>query len=554
MKYLIGITLNGLLFCLLFCGESPGRGFGGSRGRGGYGGGGGGWGGGGERRSSFGGGGDRSGGFGGGDRSGGGEGRSGGAGGRDESSARSGGGSGERDGSSARSGGGSQSGSHPPSSSSGWHGGGASSAKGQSGEASQGGSHAAAANQAEAYGQSGSSPSSSSHYSGSQATNNYSGWRGSSASSSYSHSGETANGGTYAAEGKQTEASGRYGNTTAVNAQNNYVTTGGGNSYYGSTTQGGAYGRYGNTTAVNAHNTNVTTGGGNSYYGSSSQGAAVGPYGRPVGGAEYSSASSGHYGAASWQNAYAGSSFSGDMGLAHYSSINAASVNHNTAYWSQGAVASQAGYVRQGFGYYNCFHPAWNTSHPGAWYAAGWSGGAAWAPTTWASLGSYCGYSAAAPIDYDYGSDVVYNNNTVYINGQSAGSAQDYTQQATTIAEQGQAAPAPPTEQWKALGVFALVPAGQKSSNNVFQLAIDQNGVIRGNYYDGMMDSTNPVFGSVDKKSQRAAWTIGKTKDRVFDAGIFNLTKSECPVLVHMGSDKTQQLLLVRVEQPSTNK
>jgi hypothetical protein len=68
------------------------------------------------------------------------------------------------------------------------------------------------------------------------------------------------------------------------------------------------------------------------------------------------------------------------------------------------------------------------------------------------------------------------------------------------------------------------------------------------------MDTTTEVYGSVDKKTQRAAWTIGKKKDRVFDAGVYNLTQSEAPVLVHFGADKTQQLLLVRMEQPKDAK
>ena len=46
--------------------------------------------------------------------------------------------------------------------------------------------------------------------------------------------------------------------------------------------------------------------------------------------------------------------------------------------------------------------------------------------------------------------------------------------------------------------LYALVPGDQKTSNNVFQLAVDKNGVIRGNYYDGVMDTTTPVYGSVD--------------------------------------------------------
>jgi hypothetical protein len=78
--------------------------------------------------------------------------------------------------------------------------------------------------------------------------------------------------------------------------------------------------------------------------------------------------------------------------------------------------------------------------------------------------------------------------------------------------------------------------------------------VIRGNYYDGLMDSTTPVYGSVDPKSQRAAWTIGKKNDRVFEAGISNLTADQCPVLIHIGKDRTQQWRLVRMQQTADGK
>jgi hypothetical protein len=64
------------------------------------------------------------------------------------------------------------------------------------------------------------------------------------------------------------------------------------------------------------------------------------------------------------------------------------------------------------------------------------------------------------------------------------------------------------------------------------------------------MDTTTPIYGSLDKKTQRVAWTIGKKNDRVFDTGIYNLTKSEAPVLVHIGNTRTMQMLLVRVSPP----
>lgn len=258
-----------------------------------------------------------------------------------------------------------------------------------------------------------------------------------------------------------------------------------------------------------------------------------------------------------WQSAFSGSHAT-DAGLAHYSSANVSSASaHSTHYWSGSYQSAHASAVRSNFSYSNAFRPNWNTQHPGAWYAAGWQGATAWHGATWPALAGFClggaassGGGSSEPEDYDYGNTVVYNDNSVYVNGQDVGTAQQYNQQAVTLADQGQKASAPPEEKWQAVGVFALVQGDEKTSNNIFQIAVDQNGVMRGNYYDGLMDTTTPIYGSVDKKSLRAAWTIGKKKDRVFEAGFYNLTKSETPVLIHIGTDRTQQMLLVRVEQP----
>jgi hypothetical protein len=359
-------------------------------------------------------------------------------------------------------------------------------------------------------------------YSGAHYGSGYSGWRGGGYSSSYDRSYDTPRGGSISTEG----------------------------------TRGAAYGRYGGAAVGGTRDTTVTTAGGKTYTGSREGAAAVGPYGRTVGGAEHYGTATGPRGTVSggWQAAYAGTRFPTDMGLAHYTSFGTAGVAHTTSYWSHTYMEATGAYIRNGFGYYHCFYPDWYRRYPGSWYAAGWAAGAAWTAATWPAIVSYVGLGSAPEYTYDYGSDVVYQNNNVYIGGQDAGTAAQYAQEATNLAVQGQTADAPPTADWKPLGVFALAPNGQQASNNVFQLAIDQNGVIRGNYYDGVMDTTTPVFGSVDKKTQKAAWTIGKTKDRVFEAGLYNLTQSEAPVLVHFGADKTQQWLLVRVERPAASK
>jgi hypothetical protein len=165
-------------------------------------------------------------------------------------------------------------------------------------------------------------------------------------------------------------------------------------------------------------------------------------------------------------------------------------------------------------------------------------------------VSSYGGYPSE-PAYYDYGSTVVYEGDTVYVNGEKTASAEEYAQQAETLAADGaKAKTSEKQDDWQSLGVFALVQGDEKTSYNFFQLAIDKDGIIRGNYYNALNDATELLQGSVDNTTQRAAWNVGKKKFPVYEAGIANLTREETSVLVHFGKDRSQQLTLVRVEQP----
>lgn len=347
--------------------------------------------------------------------------------------------------------------------------------------------------------------------------------------------------------------SGWRGGYGATGSYDRNWTGAGGGSLNVSGNRGVAAGPWGGMAAGGTRDVTATGPEGRTFSSDRERGLAVGPYGRVVGGGSGSALATGPRGAVggNWQSAFSGSRFATDLGLGHYSSFNAAGVGHSTNFWSNSYMTNRAAYVRSSFGYYNCFRPGWYARYPGCWYAAGWDAGAAWTAATYSSLAAFCAYPVV-PIDYDYGSTVVYQNNNVYVDGQQTATAQEYAQQASNLADQGQQANPSPDQEWKALGVFALVQGDDKSSNNIFQIALNKGGIIRGNYYDGLMDTTTPIFGSVDKKTQRAAWTIGKKNDRVFDAGLYNLTQSEAPVLVHIGDDRTQQLLLVRVQQPNS--
>jgi hypothetical protein len=152
---------------------------------------------------------------------------------------------------------------------------------------------------------------------------------------------------------------------------------------------------------------------------------------------------------------------------------------------------------------------------------------------------------------YDYGSTLVYQGDTVYLDGEQVAAADQYAEQAIAFSNAGREAQPPENEEWKPLGVFTLVRGEEQTSDKIFQLAVTRDGVIRGNYYDAVADNTLPVYGSVDRKTQRAAWSVGEKKDVVFEAGIANLTQDETPILVHYGKDDTQQFTLVRIEQPA---
>jgi hypothetical protein len=99
-----------------------------------------------------------------------------------------------------------------------------------------------------------------------------------------------------------------------------------------------------------------------------------------------------------------------------------------------------------------------------------------------------------------------------------------------------------------------MVQGEQVNGNDLFQLAVNKSGIIRGNYYNALSDTALPVYGSVDKKTQRAAWIVGDRKDTVYETGIGNLTQAETSMLVHFGKDRTQQWTLVRLESPEERK
>jgi hypothetical protein len=209
--------------------------------------------------------------------------------------------------------------------------------------------------------------------------------------------------------------------------------------------------------------------------------------------------------------------------------------------------------VRTNYNHWGYYNRGWYGDHPGAWFAAGWAAGAAWNACTWYDAAAYCGYASAAPVYYDYGNNVTYQDNSVYVNGQDVGTSQQYYDQAVQLAQTGTDADAPSDGDWLPLGVFALTKPGTTKSDVTIQLAVNKAGVIRGNYTDSVTNQTQVVHGSVDKSTQRVAFTVGDNTKNVIETGLYNLTKDESPCLIHLGQDTTEQWILVRLKQPDAS-
>ena len=295
-------------------------------------------------------------------------------------------------------------------------------------------------------------------------------------------------------------------------------------------------------------------------------GVAIGPHGAAAGGTRFGAAAGPggvmaggtRFGAAAGPGSVVAGGTRGAAAVGPYGAVAgrttvAASGARGTYYRSTAAVRTQGTYVRGAVRTYPCFRPAWYRQYPGAWFAAGWVSSSVWRAASWASCATYCGY-AEEPIYYDYGSTVVYENDTVIVNGEPAASAEDYAKQAVTLADNGRTAKASQDDEWLPLGVFAMVQGDEKTSNHIFQLAVNKQGVLRGNYYDAVTDSTSQIYGSVDKKTQRAAWTVGDRKTPTYEVGIANLTKDETTMMVHYGTERSVQYTFVRVEDPDQKK
>jgi hypothetical protein len=177
-----------------------------------------------------------------------------------------------------------------------------------------------------------------------------------------------------------------------------------------------------------------------------------------------------------------------------------------------------------------------------------------WTATSYASFGAFMGptWANARPVYYAYGDggNVYYENNTVYMNNQPAGTPAQYTQQ---LQSEVAAAPATATDsEWLPLGVFAFTREGVDDSQAMVELAVNKHGVIAGTYYNEDTGVSRSLKGTLDRATQRVAvgFADGKNTNLTFETGIYDLTQDEAPGLLHFGTGESQPVLLVRLQPP----
>ncbi len=206
--------------------------------------------------------------------------------------------------------------------------------------------------------------------------------------------------------------------------------------------------------------------------------------------------------------------------------------------------------------------PRWNRWGT-YWSWGGWRPYYWWRQPTWVTLTGWFGgfgWTASNYISYSYGESVIFRENYVYLNGRALAPINVYVTQAIQLGAVQVPVPPPPqtfvsagaiATDWTPLGVFAVAVDENVDPNSFLQLAVSRQGFIGGTYYNQLTDQLLPIEGSVDRMTQRAAWRIGDNSDTVMEAGLYNLTQDQAPLLIHFGPTRTECHLLVRLQEPA---
>ena len=154
------------------------------------------------------------------------------------------------------------------------------------------------------------------------------------------------------------------------------------------------------------------------------------------------------------------------------------------------------------------FTPDWYSKHPEAWrpakLPADW-----WKTADVAKITGWLGQPVTA-------AGTTAGNGGVATAGGVDASA-DGLRSVLVLPAGHQNAVGPADSDWLPLGVFAVVPPGTQDAaqaHNYQQLAVDRQGTIKGNFFDAISGTVQPITGTVDRTALTASWTVGANGSR----------------------------------------
>jgi hypothetical protein len=191
-------------------------------------------------------------------------------------------------------------------------------------------------------------------------------------------------------------------------------------------------------------------------------------------------------------------------------------------------------------------HPGW-----GAWRLT-----APYRWATWAGLTGWFGWGTSySETAYAYGDNVYYYEDQVYYGDNPVATADEYADQAAAIVATAPENLDPQNYEWMPLGVFAVTQDHEATGATptlYMQLAVSKDGIILGTFKNMTSGDVQTLEGMIDKKTQRAAWSLQGQSWPIVETGLSNLTQDTTPVLVHFADGQTQQWLMVRLEEPKS--
>jgi hypothetical protein len=189
------------------------------------------------------------------------------------------------------------------------------------------------------------------------------------------------------------------------------------------------------------------------------------------------------------------------------------------------------------------FTPAWYGKHPDAWHDTH-PHADLWAVTGVAGLTNWLGYPAAASATAVTSTTVAAASATTIAAGTEAAATATAT---STDGNASNAAAPPPDLEWMPLGVYATGPKDATQAHIYQQLAVSKQGELKGNYYDSITNTTQPVSGSIDRETRKARWKVGGKGGATFETSLDALMKTPSDVTMKSGgAEHDWELVLVQ--------